>query len=70
MGLRWLIFFFQGRHALEYARMIQHVAAYNDSLKAVDSGGQTKRPLRVSVEVEKTRPATAELVSLADVVST
>ena len=69
MGIRYQMSFLQGRHVPEYARMIQHVAAYNDSLKAVDNGGKTKRPLRVSVELEKKRPALAELVPLADVVS-
>ena len=69
MRIRHQMTFLQGRHVPEYARMIQHVAAYNDSLKSVDSGGKTRGPLRVSVELEKKRPALTELVPLADVVS-
>ena len=55
--------------------MVAAVTAYNESLTAGgrDEGEQSKREgarrLKVSVEVEKTRPELSQLLPLADVVS-
>jgi len=52
--------------------MIRYVAAHNESLKhraAVSHSDQAKKPLQVSVELEKKKPRLTELIPLADVVS-
>lgn len=52
--------------------MIQFVAAHNESLKhqaAVSHSDQAKKPIQVSVELEKKKPGLTELIPLADVVS-
>lgn len=52
--------------------MIQYVAAHNESLKhqaAVNHSDQAKKPLQVSVELEKKKPGLTELLPLANVVS-
>lgn len=48
--------------------MVKHVAAYNEGL-LLSGASCGRNPLKVSVEVEKTKPELAELIPLADVVS-